>query len=61
MYISKYNQDIIPLLPVITGTFLGLDLTSKIIGLWTQGMKKCVPSPITCFLIPENLSNITAL
>lgn len=51
----------IPLLPVIQGTFLGLDLISNMMGLCTHGIKKCVPSPTTWFLIPENLSNITAL
>lgn len=51
----------IPLLPVTTGTLRGCDLISKMIGLCTHGMKKCVPSPTTLFLIPENLSNITAL
>jgi hypothetical protein len=50
----------LPLLPVTTGTFLGLDLMSNMIGRCIQGMKKCVPSPTTWFFTPENLSNITA-
>ena len=49
------------LLPVITGIFLGLDRTSNMIGLCTQGIIKCVPSPTTWFFIPVNLSKITAL
>lgn len=52
---------ILPLLPVMTGTFLGLDLISKITGRCTHGTKKWVPSPTTVFLIPVNLSKITAL
>lgn len=56
---SKMNI-FIPLLPVTTGTFLGLDRISKMIGFCTQGIKKWVPSPTTNFLIPVNRSKITA-
>ena len=33
----------------------------KMIGLWTQGMRKCVPSPTTAGRTPRKRSNITAL
>lgn len=48
------------LLPVITGTLRGCERMSKMIGRWTHGMKKCVPSPTTPCLIPWKRSKITA-
>lgn len=48
------------LLPVTTGTFLGCERMSKMIGLCTHGIKKCVPSPTTPCLIPWKRSKITA-
>lgn len=61
--ILTQNQEsiILPLLPVMTATFRGRLLTSKIIGLWTQGTRKWVPSPETSGITPRNLSKITAL
>lgn len=50
----------LPLLPVTTGTFLGLVRVSNTMGRWTHGMKKCVPSPITVSFTPENRSKMTA-
>ncbi|CCJ30277.1 unnamed protein product [Pneumocystis jirovecii] len=35
-------------------------LTSYIIARWSHGIRKCVPSPITSFLIPTNRSKRTA-
>ena len=37
----------LPLLPVITGTLRGLLLTLNMIGFWTHGTRKWVPSPLT--------------
>ena len=42
--------------PVTVGTFLGLVLISKMIGLWTQGIMKCVPSPDVASFTPANLT-----
>ena len=50
-----------PLLPVTTGIRRGLLRTLKMMGLCTQGIRKCVPSPTTLGRTPLNLSNITAL
>lgn len=63
-WVNKIPRDgdycFLPLLPVVTGTFLGLVRISNMTGLWTHGIKKCVPSPITSGLTPWNLSKITA-
>jgi hypothetical protein len=50
----------IPLLPVTALMLRGVDRISKIIGLWTIGMKKCVPSPISSGITPRKRSNIIA-
>jgi len=49
-----------PLLPVIVGTLRGWLRISKIIGRWTQGMIKCVPSPTVTVCTPLNRSKMTA-
>ena len=49
-FLKEMNK--VPLLPVITGTFLGLLRMSNIMGLCTHGMRKWVPSPLTSGLTP---------
>ena len=49
-FLKQMNK--VPLLPVITGTFLGLLRMSNIMGLCTHGMRKWVPSPVTSGLTP---------
>ena len=45
----------------MTGTLRGLLRMLNMIGFWTQGMRKWVPSPLTVSRIPRKRSNITAL
>ena len=49
-FLKQMNK--VPLLPVITGTFLGLLRMSNMMGLCTHGMRKWVPSPVTSGLTP---------
>ena len=49
-----------PLLPVTTGIRRGRLRMLKMIGFWTQGMRKWVPSPLTVWRTPRKRSNITA-
>lgn len=55
------NLTHVPLLPVMTGTRRGLLRMLNMIGLWTQGMRKWVPSPDTVCNTPLKRSKITAL
>ena len=55
------RESCVPLLPVITGTRRGLLRMLNMIGRWTQGTRKCVPSPDTVGNTPLNRSKITAL
>ena len=57
----KRRESCVPLLPVITGTRRGLLRMLNMIGRWTQGTRKCVPSPDTVGNTPLNRSKITAL
>ena len=60
-FLVFFNRKMIePLLPVTAVTTLGVERMSKMMGLWTQGMRKCVPSPTTSSFTPLNLSNMTA-
>lgn len=56
----QIKQELVPLLPVMTGTLRGRERQSKMTGFWTQGMRKWVPSPTTMSCTPLNRSNITA-
>lgn len=60
MIFTTFKKELLPLLPVETDTDRGLVLMSKIIGLCSHGIMKCVPSPITSCLTPWNLSKIIA-
>ena len=49
-----------PFVPVVDGTDRGRVRISKIMGLWSHGIMKWVPSPITSGLTPWKRSKITA-